>query len=127
MNNDDIINTDYESKESIIKPPEGNEKTLAALLYGISLFFPIIGPLVIWLIKKDESDFLNFHGLEYFNFFISIFIYSSISGLLTIILIGFIGLAMISIFTLVFTIIAAVKAYDGEYYKIPYTIRFFNK
>jgi uncharacterized Tic20 family protein len=102
---------------------KSEEKTLAAILYVISFFAPIIGPLIIWLLKKDESQFIDYHGKEYFNFFISYSIYLFISGLLTIILIGFVGLFIFGIMLFVFTIIAAVKAYEGNEYRFPLIFR----
>jgi uncharacterized protein len=102
---------------------KSEDRTLAAILYVVSLFFPIIGPLVIWLIKKDESAFINYHGREYFNFFISYTVYSVISGILVFLVIGFFLLWILGIMALVFTIIAAVKAYEGNEYKFPLIFR----
>ncbi|HEY2420712.1 MAG TPA: DUF4870 domain-containing protein [Neobacillus sp.] len=103
---------------------KNDDKMFAALIYVLSLFFPVIAPLIIWLIKRDESSFVDFHGKEYFNFLISITIYSIASGILTIILIGFVLLGILGIGALVFTIIAAVKAYEGNEYRFPLIIRF---
>jgi uncharacterized protein len=103
---------------------ESDERLFAMLLYVLSLFFPVLAPLLIWLLKRDQSDFIDYHGKEYFNFLISFTIYGVISGILVIILIGFVLLGIISILLLVFTIIAAVKAYQGERYRIPMVIRF---
>lgn len=103
---------------------ESDERLFAMLLYVLSLFFLVLAPLLIWLLKRDQSDFIDYHGKEYFNFLISFTIYGVISGILVIILIGFVLLGIISILLLVFTIIAAVKAYQGERYRIPMVIRF---
>ncbi|MDM5331396.1 DUF4870 domain-containing protein [Neobacillus sp. CF12] len=102
---------------------KSEERMLAAILYVVSLFFPIIGPLVIWLIKKDESSFINYHGREYFNFFISYTVYSVISGILVFLLVGIFLLWILGIMALVFTIIAAVKAYEGNEYRFPLVFR----
>jgi uncharacterized Tic20 family protein len=108
-----------EEKEMV----KNDEKMLAAAIYVLSFFAPIIGPLIIWLIKKDESSFIDYHGKEYFNFLISYSIYSVVSGVLTLVLIGFIGLAILGIMAFVFTIIAAVKAYEGNEYRFPWIFR----
>ncbi len=100
-----------------------DEKMLAAAIYVLSFFVPVIGPLVIWLIKKDDSSFIDYHGKEYFNFLISYTIYSLVCGLLTLLLIGFIGLAALGIAGFVFTIVAAVKAYEGKEYRFPWIFR----
>jgi uncharacterized protein len=102
---------------------KSEERMLAAILYVVSLFFPIIGPLVIWLLKKDESSFINYHGREYFNFFISYTVYSVISGILVFLLVGIFLLWILGIMALVFTIIAAVKAYEGSEYRFPLVFR----
>jgi uncharacterized protein len=102
---------------------KSEERMLAAILYVVSLFFPIIGPLVIWLLKKDESAFINYHGREYFNFFISYTVYSVISGILIFLLVGIFLLWILGIMALVFTIIAAVKAYEGNEYRFPLVFR----
>nr|WP_082676438.1 DUF4870 domain-containing protein [Shouchella shacheensis] len=96
------------------------------LIYLISFITAFIGPLVIWLIKKDQSDFVDYHGKEYFNFLLSYVIYNIISAILMIVLIGFLGFFILGIMMLVFTIVAAVKAWDGVEYRIPLTIKFFR-
>ncbi|PWU04237.1 MAG: DUF4870 domain-containing protein [Verrucomicrobia bacterium] len=85
---------------------------------------PIIGPLIVWIIKKDTMPFVNDQGKEAINFNISVLIYALISGLLTFFLIGFVMLAILGIFWLIFTIVAVVKAHDGVAYRYPLTIRF---
>lgn len=104
--------------------PTNDERTLATVIYVISFFTVFLGPLIIWLMKKDESSFIDYHGKEYLNFFISYTIYSIISGLLILVLIGFVLLPIVGLYVLIFTIIAAVKAYSGEEYRIPLVIRF---
>lgn len=103
--------------------PTKDERVFAALIYVISFFTAFIGPLVIWLIKKDSSEFVDYHGREYLNFFISYTVYSIIAGLLVIILIGAVLLPVIGIALVVFTIIAAVRAYDGVDYRFPFIFR----
>jgi hypothetical protein len=82
---------------------------------------------VVWLIKKDSSAFINEHGRESLNFHISLWIYGLISGILwfTIILIPlvFIAWAAIYIGGVVYSILAAVKAANGEHYRYPFTMR----
>lgn len=85
----------------------------------------IIGPLVVWLIKRDSSSFIDGHGRESLNFQISIVIYGIISGILIFVGIGIILSIAVGIFWLVMTIIASVKANDGVQYRYPLTIRFF--
>ncbi|MHC4456928.1 MAG: DUF4870 domain-containing protein [Planctomycetota bacterium] len=84
----------------------------------------IVGPLVIWQIKKDEFPFVDEQGKEAVNFQISMTMYGVISGVLTIVCIGFFMLAAVYIVDLVFLLIAAVKANNGQSYRYPLTIRF---
>ncbi len=99
------------------------ERTMGMLIYLLSFFTTIIGPLIIWLLKKDESEFINYHGKEYFNFFISYTIYGLISGFLAVILIGLVMIPILGLMYLIFTLIALFKAYQGEYYRIPLIFR----
>lgn len=87
-------------------------------------FGTILGPLVIWLIKKDQSSFVNDQGKESLNFQISIIIYSIVAAILCLIFIGFVLLIAIGIVWLIFVIIASVKANEGKMYRYPLTIRF---
>nr|WP_102274915.1 DUF4870 domain-containing protein [Cytobacillus massiliigabonensis] len=103
--------------------PSNDERLLATAIYVTSFFTTIIGPLVIWLLKKDESEYINYHGKEYFNFIISYSVYSIISVFLMFILIGFITIWAVGVAAFVFTIIAAVKAYEGKEYRFPLVFR----
>ncbi|RLQ95226.1 DUF4870 domain-containing protein [Falsibacillus albus] len=100
------------------------DRLLAAGIYVLSFFTVFIGPLVIWLLKKDDSPFVDYHGKEYFNFLISYAIYSIVSSILVLILIGILLLWVLGIMAFIFTIIAAVRAYEGQEYRIPFVIRF---
>ncbi|WP_449622837.1 DUF4870 domain-containing protein [Robertmurraya sp. Marseille-Q9965] len=103
--------------------PRHDDRIFAAAIYIISFFTIFVGPLVIWIIKKD-SPYVNYHGKEYFNFFITYLVYSFISILLMVVLIGFITIWIVGLLYFVFTIIAAIKAYEGTTYRIPFIIRF---
>lgn len=100
---------------------------LTALVAFVGVpFGHIIGPLVIWLIKKNEFPFVDEQGKESLNFQISMSIYAIVAGILCFIFIGFILLGVIIIVVLVLVIIASVKASNGESYRYPFTIRFFK-
>jgi len=106
-----------------MKMIKSEERLMAAGIYVLSLFFPIIAPLIIWLLKKDESSFIDYHGKEYFNFFISYFVYSIVAGILTLVIVGIFLLWAIGIAALIFSIIAAVRAYEGKEYQFPWIFR----
>ncbi len=83
----------------------------------------ILGPLIIWLIKKDEFPLVNDQGKESINFQISMTIYFFISIIFCFVAIGIPILIAILFFDPIFTIIAAVKANEGVPYRYPLTIR----
>ncbi len=107
-----------------------DDKTFGMLCHLLSLsgfIIPmgtILGPLIIWLIKKDQSEFVNDQGKEALNFQISIFIYGIISFILIFVVIGIVTSIALGIFWLVMTIIASIRANEGQYYRYPLTIRF---
>jgi uncharacterized protein len=103
--------------------PSKDERILATMIYVSSFFTVFIGPLLIWLLKKEDSSFVDYHGKEYFNFLISYSIYSVVSIVLMLIVIGIITIWLVGILAFIFTIIAAIKAFDGQEYRIPLTIR----
>ena len=111
------------------KMEEAQERTwgmlahLAALAGFIIPLGNIIGPLVVWLIKKDESPFVDDQGKESLNFQISITIYCIVAAILIVIVIGIFLLIGLAILDLVLIIIAAVKANTGEKFRYPLTIR----
>jgi len=89
----------------------------------------IVAPLIFWQIKKEEYPFVDEQGKEAVNFQISMSLYALIGTVLCIVtcigavLIPVVGL-VIGIFDLVFLLIAAVKANNGQHYRYPLTIRF---
>ena len=97
---------------------------LAGLLPIVPAIGSIIAPLIIWQIKKDEFPFVNEQGKEAVNFQISMLIYALIAGALICVGIGIFLLPVVGVFDLVFLLIAAVKANNGEHYRYPLTIRF---
>src|SRR5215203_6406050 len=82
-----------------------------------------IGPLIVWLIKKDQSPFIADQAKEALNFQIACFIAALICGALMFVIIGFFLLPVVAIGNIVFSIIAAMEANKGVYYRYPYTIR----
>lgn len=83
----------------------------------------ILGPLIIWLIKKEDSQVIGEHAKEALNFQISITIYTLVSYVLVLVLIGVPIVIALVIFDIVFVIKASIAANKGEYYKYPLTIR----
>jgi uncharacterized Tic20 family protein len=115
---------------------ESEARTMSMLAHLLVLVGGFVPPLVIWLIYRDRSALVDAHGKEQLNFQISLIIYtislyvlSTIAALVTF-GIGFILLFPlfigIGIFALVVVILASVAANNGQYYRIPLTIRFIS-
>ena len=101
-----------------------DEKTLGIVMHVLCLIgFPIIGPLVIWLMKKEQSHYLDSQGRELLNFQISYLIYGFAAFLLCFVFIGLLLLPVIVIATVILTIIGIVRAAEGQVYRFPLTIR----
>lgn len=96
---------------------------LSALLMAVGI--PnFVGPLVLWLIKKDTMPFVDHQGKEALNFQLSFLIYGFIASISLFVLIGIVLLPLVGVVWLIFTIIAAIKANEGTPYRYPMTIRF---
>jgi uncharacterized Tic20 family protein len=91
--------------------------------FVVPAFGHVLGPLVVWLIKRGESAEIDAHGKEALNFQISMLIYNLVAGVLCLLLIGFALLAALHILNVVFVILAAIKASEGQMYRYPLTIR----
>jgi uncharacterized Tic20 family protein len=93
------------------------------LLLGVP-FGHILGPLIVWLIKRNEYPFVDEQGRESLNFQISMTIYAILSGLLVLVAVGFILLAVVVVADVILVIVASVKVSNGKPYRYPLTIRF---
>jgi uncharacterized protein len=97
---------------------------LAALGLFIVPFGNILGPLVVWLAKRDQSAFVAVHAKEALNFNITFLIGALVCGVLLMFSIGILLGAVMFVFWLVLTIIAALKANEGAPYRYPFALRF---
>ncbi|HEU5001592.1 MAG TPA: DUF4870 domain-containing protein [Actinomycetota bacterium] len=102
--------------------------TMVHLLAFCGLLFPlggnVLGPLILWLVKRDTSMFFDENGKESVNFQISMLIYVLVATLLIEVLIGIPLVAVLLGADAVLVVIAAVKANRGEFYRYPISIRF---
>lgn len=87
-------------------------------------FGHILGPLVIWLLKKNQYPFVNDQGKESLNFQLSMTLYAFVAALLIFFKIGTILLFVLVTVNLLLVIIASVRAFNGEAFCYPYKIRF---
>ncbi len=111
-----------------------DDRTSGMLVHLLAILTGWIGVLIIWLVKKDQSRFVDFHGREALNFMISFFLYAvGLMALAMVVGVLTLGLGMIVIFPvfiilgigqLVLEIMACMAANRGEWYRYPLTIRF---
>ena len=107
-----------------------------SMLIGLP-FGNILGPLIVWLLRRGSSPSADAHGKESLNFQISVTLYLVLAAALTVglmfILIGFLMLPLliaavivVPVIDAILVIIAAIKASNGEFYRYPLTIRFIS-
>lgn len=99
---------------------------ISALAGFVVPFGNILGPLILWLIKRQELPSVDAHGKEALNFQISVTIYMVVAAVLMLVIVGFFLMIGIAIGSIVLVVIASVKASNGELYRYPLTIRLIN-
>ncbi len=105
---------------------EARNWAMASHLSALVMFIgvpSVVGPLVAWLIKKDDP-YIAYHAKEALNFNISFMIYGIVAAVLILLAIGLILLPAVFVTWLVLVVLAAVKTSSGEDYRYPLTIRF---
>jgi len=100
-----------------------DSKNMAMLCHLLGLFTCFVGPLILWLIKKDEDKFVDSQGKEALNFQITVTIGYVASVILSAVCIGFILMAAVGICDLIFCILACVAASKGQDYRYPVCLR----
>jgi uncharacterized protein len=103
--------------------PTQDEKTMALLSHILTLVAWFIAPLIIYLLKKDESTFVAEHAKESLNFQITVGIGYIISFILMILLIGVLMIAVLGVVALILIIVATIKASEGKIYRYPFNLR----
>lgn len=93
---------------------------LSGLVTGLGF---LLGPLVIWLIKKDEDPFIDEQGKEAVNFQITILLAFIVAAFLAILVIGFLLMPLVGAVGVIMPIIGGIKANNGENYKYPFALR----
>jgi len=108
-------------------PPAGelsqDSKNLGMLCHLLGLLTNFIGPLILWLVKKDTDAYVDEQGKEALNFQITMALAGIVSAATTIICVGFILGIITVIANVVLSIMACVAASKGEHYRYPVSIR----
>ena len=119
-----------ETNSPVISEQVSNERQYAMFIHLsqlAGLIIPLLGwvlPLILWQTKKDTSAYINNHGKIVMNWIISSLIYSIVGIILSLIFIGIFLLIVLGICSLIFIIIGAVKANNGETWPYPLSIPF---
>jgi uncharacterized Tic20 family protein len=103
-----------------------NNWAMICHLSALAMFIPlgnVIGPLVVWLLKKDEMPMVDREGKESLNFQITVSIFAFGAWILSFILIGIPLLVLIGIANLVFIVLASLEASKGRPYSYPFNLR----
>lgn len=101
---------------------------LSVLAHLIAPVVALAAPLVIWLVKREQSAYLDDHARESLNFHITLVLYSVLAIPLAIITCGIGGLLLLLVYPLglIGMIMASIAANRGEFYRYPMTFRFIN-
>lgn len=83
----------------------------------------VIAPLIVWLVKRDQSEFVGDQGKEALNFNISVLLAGVVCGVLVWIFIGILLGVALFFYWLAMTIVAGIKASEGIRYRYPFTLR----
>lgn len=101
-----------------------DEKMWATLTHLSGILFSFLGPLVAYLVLRDRGPFVRAHAATALNFQLTLLIAYIVSSLLILVVIGLVLVPLVGVVGLVFAIIPAVKANQGEWYTYPLTITF---
>ncbi len=122
------MHQDWRVHDNDASPDERTWATLTHLTILTSLIsLPVLGALILWAIKHNESPFLDDHGKEAMNFQISLLLYSIAAGFLTLACgIGVLGLVLIPALGVWGTIVAIIASQRGDFVRYPMSIRLIN-
>lgn len=109
-----------------ITVPSNDEKNIVTITHLGGILFSFIPALVVWLLKKDDSEYIAAETKEALNFQITVLLAQFVAYVLMLILVGFLLLGIIWVINVVFCIIAATSSSKGEHYLYPFTLRLIN-
>lgn len=103
-----------------------DDRNIAVLTHLGGIFFSLFPGLILWLLKKDDNTYLSEQAREALNFQITVLIAYVISGMLIVLLIGFLLTWLVWLGNAILCLIAAVKTSKGETYRYPFSLRLIN-
>lgn len=107
--------------------PSENDRTMAAIGHGLTFVEGgIVGPLIVYILQREQSPFVAFHSLQSLLFGLLFLVVVSVYAMLGMVTLG-LGLLVLlpvvfaaSVFYMVFEVIAVIKAHNGEWYTLPF-------
>ncbi len=129
MSENPFVVPTVESGSTSSAPKDPSDKNLGILCHVLAFstfvvpFGNILGPLVLWLIKRAESPYLDAVGKEVINFNISWLIYGALAALSIFVLIGFLLAPLVLLVWIILVVIGSISASEGKIYRYPLTIR----
>lgn len=113
------------AEEYPLATPTGDERTMSILSHILAIVpgVGILGPLLIWLFKKDDSPFVEANAKESLNFQLTVIIGWVIGAILWFMIIGMLLVAVVSVLNVVLVIVATIKASENKIYRYPVNLR----
>jgi len=108
------------TEQQPLNSPVSEERTLAILCHVLCIVGWILAPIIIYLVKKDESSFVAAHAKESMNFQITVFI---VTMALLISVVGILLIWLVAPIAMILMIVASIKASEGKLYRYPFTLR----
>jgi len=133
--NEDAVNTPAPEPDAPAVSPDGggavavsgettsDERNMAMLCHILGIFTGFLGALIIWLIKKDQSGFVDDQGKEALNFQITMMIGWVISSVTVVVFIGCLLAPVLFVANLILCIMAGMAASKGQMYRYPFALR----
>jgi uncharacterized protein len=118
-------NIETETSSSDINP-SNDDKNIATVTHLGGTVFSFVPALIVWILKKDDSQFIADQSKEALNFQITMVLAYMLSGVLSWVLIGLVFFPIIWVLNIVFCIIAAISTSKGETYRYPFALRLIN-
>lgn len=112
-------------EEYPLSPPTSDERVMGILSHILAIVpgIGIFGPLVIWLIKKDESPFVEANAKESLNFQLTMLIAYAICWILVFVIVGAFFFGIVWVLNLILVIVASVKTSENKIYRYPFNLR----
>jgi uncharacterized Tic20 family protein len=105
-------------------PVTESERLLAILSHVLTLVAWFFAPLVIYLVKKDESPYVRAHAKESLNFQLTLIVAYIVAALVVFFIVGIFLFLLVGLIQVVLVLVATIRAADNQLYRYPFTIRF---